>query len=109
MSPTYWLSLVLITAVVVWLRNLSLKEQAIAHARHACQAQRLQLLDGTVALSRVQLVHRPRRGWTLKRTYRFEYSEDFYQRQRGAVILLGRSLDAVVLSPRPDRGLPPHP
>lgn len=80
--------------------NLAAREMANRLATDTCRQAEVQLLDGTVSLLRMALTRSASGGWTVRRTYVFDYSEDGYSRRRGFVVLNGLSLDSVGLAPR---------
>jgi hypothetical protein len=86
------LIVLLLAAAWYWYDSTIVKERAVAAARRACARHRQQLLDGTVALSRL----RPRRDgggrMRLQRHYRFEFSGDGELRRSGEIILLGQRI-----------------
>ena len=80
--------------------NLAARELANRLAADTCKQAEVQLLDGTVSLLRMGLARAAGGGWSLRRTYLFDYSEDGYNRRRGFVVLSGLHLDSVGLAPR---------
>ena len=66
--------------------------------RRACASEDIQLLDQTVSLKRVSLSRDPEGKWRVWRQYRFDYSYDGVERRQGFVIMLGKKLQAVVVS-----------
>lgn len=82
-----------------WFDSLRAREAAVEAARLACAADRVQLLDDTVAL--VSL--RPQRasGGTLalRRIYRFEFSDTGNNRLGGSVTVLGSVVQMLYLEP----------
>lgn len=83
-----------------WHANLAAREMANRLAADTCKQAEVQLLDGTVSVQRMGLARSADGGWTLRRTYVFDYSEDGYNRRRGFVVLSGLRLDSVGLAPR---------
>ncbi len=92
---------ILLMAGVAWLwfDSLGAREIAIEAARRACVAEGVQLLDDTVMLSSLW----PQRGesgaLTLRRIYRFEFSDTGNNRLDGSVTLLGPTVQALYLEP----------
>ena len=80
------------------------RELAISAVKRAARDGDFQLLDDTVSLQRMSLSRDSRGMWHIWRQYRFDYSYDGVQREQGAVIMLGKSLQALVVS-EPDRVL----
>lgn len=89
-----WLSLLAIASTVwVWLDGLRAREQAIRHGHALCQEAGVQLLDQTVALSRIRV--KQRHGLpTFVRRYGFEVSLNGSDRHRGHLDLGGHHLEA---------------
>jgi len=89
--------------IAFWIDSLRTREVAILHCRRRCREQGLQLLDQTVALTRL----RPRwtaQGLRLQRIYRFEYSEEGVERWDGHLTLIGTRLQEFSLGlPSPER------
>lgn len=77
-----------------WSDGLRARERANGVCRLACARQGVQLLDQTVALRGLGL-HWGRRGLRLRRTYRFEYSEEGTRRQVGSLVLMGLEVAAL--------------
>ena len=78
------------------------RELAIQAVRRAARDGDFQFLDDSVALQRVSLSRDSAGRWRLWRQYRFEYSYDGVQRETGAVIMLGKRLQALVVT-EPDQ------
>ncbi|MCJ8169467.1 DUF3301 domain-containing protein [Atopomonas sediminilitoris] len=76
-------------AVAWWLRGLSLKQAALSAARRRCQRLDVQLLDQTIALSRIRLKRADNGRWFMQRIYQFEFSADGSDRYQGRVELRG--------------------
>lgn len=80
------------------------RELAIAAVKRAARDSDFQLLDDSVSLQRMSLSRDGTGMWRVWRQYRFDYSYDGVQREQGAVIMLGKSLQALVVA-EPDRVL----
>ncbi len=93
------LLLLIFLALVVWFwqNTLRVRERALNAARHVCQRQQLQLLDGTVTLQDLALRRSPRGRLVFQRTFRFAYSLDGYDRQTGFIITVGDLVEQVGL------------
>lgn len=75
----------------LWLDATRARELAVHTCIRGCQQRGVQLLDQTVALVRLSpAIGRGR--LTLRRIYRFEYSEEGVERQDGHLTLIGRDL-----------------
>lgn len=81
-----------------WMDSLKTREIALAAARAACARVGHQFLDDTVATERTRLARNDAGQTCLRRVYRFEYSDTGDNRHRGAVIMLGRSIDVVQIA-----------
>lgn len=90
----------LILAAWAFHASLAARETANRFAIDTCRRAEVQLLDGTVSLLRMGLARAADGGWTLRRTYVFDYSEDGCSRQRGFVVLSGLQLESVGLALR---------
>ena len=88
------LSLILLLLLIAWfwLDSLRAREIATGICRAACEQRRVQFLDQTVALRRVNL-RWPSTGVRIRRVYRFDYSEEGVGRHTGHVIMLGTALE----------------
>lgn len=95
-------------AVATWVfQSMRVRELALAAARRACRDAGVQLLDETVSIQRLSASRDDAGRWRLWRQYRFEYSVDGLERERGHIIMLGNRLQAVVVAERssPDRSV----
>ena len=87
--------------LAVWRNAMRARETAIAVCRRACIRHGVQLLDDTVALSRLRLVGDARRGVALRRTYEFEVSADGHTREGGSLTLTGARVDGIRMPDSP--------
>lgn len=83
-----WLIL-LALAAALWVSAMQAREAAVAAARRACRRDNLQLLDETVALTRMRPVRDEFGRLRLRRTYAFEFSHGG-DRRTGWVDMIGR-------------------
>lgn len=91
MTGTLIALLLIAAAVWAWMDALRARESAIAHGRRLCEEAGVQLLDQSVAVSRVRLARRD--GFpSLLRRYAFEVSIDGSDRYRGHLDLDGHRL-----------------
>lgn len=81
-------------------QSFRVRELALAAARQACREAGVQLLDETVMVQRLSASRDGNGYWRLWRQYRFEYSIDGYERERGHVIMLGHRVQALVMADR---------
>ena len=79
--------------------SLRSRERAIALARSVCERDCLQLLDDTVACIRTRPVRDKEGRFTLRRDYRFEFSDDGNNRRSGRIVLLGTQVESLTMEP----------
>lgn len=75
----------------VWHESIRARETANRVALDACRRSSLQLLDGTVALAALR-PRLDRTGFSLERTYVFDYSAGGGSRATGFLIMRGREV-----------------
>lgn len=93
MSGTLLALLLIAAAVWAWMDVLHARERAIAHGHRLCADAGVQLLDQSVAVSRVRLVWRDGLP-ALRRRYIFDVSTDGSDRRHGHLDLEGHRLAA---------------
>lgn len=81
---------------------IRVRELAVQAVGRASQRDNFQLLDQSVHIQRVSLSRDQEGRWHVWRQYRFDYSYDGVERRQGYVIMLGKKLQALVVS-EPDR------
>lgn len=91
MTGTLIALLLVAAAVWAWMDVLRARESAIAHGRRLCEEAGVQLLDQSVAVSRLRVVRRDGLP-ALRRRYAFEVSIDGSDRYRGHLDLDGHRL-----------------
>lgn len=84
-------------AVWFWIGSMRAREQTLARARRVCEQMNVQLLDQTVALSRLWVRRDSHGRLRLWRWYSFEFSTSGADRHRGAASLLGDQIQFVRL------------
>ncbi len=82
-----------------WLHSIRILELAREAGRQACTRADVQFLDDTVASTRLALARDTRGRRTLRRTYRFEFTETGNSRREGEVIMLGDRVETVTMEP----------
>ena len=92
------LILVLAAYAVYTFQALRIRELALQAARRSCDREGVQLLDQTVSMQRLSLSRDATGSWRVWRQYRFEYTVDGAERERGNVIMLGNRLQALVMA-----------
>jgi len=83
----------------LWFDSTRVHEIAVARARRQCHANEVQFLDDTVALANIKPARDEDGRLTLQRTYTFEYSDTGNNRQPGSIIMLGRKVQFLSISP----------
>ena len=86
-------------AAALWFDSLRAREHAVAAGRAACARYGVQLLDETVAFTRLRLARDEEGRLRLRRTYVFEFSETGDNRRQGAIVMLGARLEDLQLEP----------
>ena len=81
-----------------WLDSLNARQSAISATRAACDSERLQLLDDTVAIHRLSLRRDSAGVLRVHRIYDFEYSDTGNDRTSGSVVLLGKRVLVINLN-----------
>jgi hypothetical protein len=91
--------ILLMGAYAVYLfQALRIRELALQTARRSCDREGVQLLDQSVSMQRMSLSRDAIGNWRVWRQYRFEYTVDGQERERGHVIMLGDRLQALVMA-----------
>ena len=81
-----------------FLGAIRVRELAVQAVARSGREDDFQLLDQAVHIQRLSL-SRDRAGrWRIWRQYRFDYSYDGVERRQGHVIMLGKQLQAVVIT-----------
>ena len=81
-----------------FLQAMRIRELALQAVGHASRRDDFQLLDQSVHIRRISLSRDEKGRWRVWRQYRFDYSYDGVERRQGFVIMLGKQLQAVVVS-----------
>jgi hypothetical protein len=82
-----------------WLDGIAVRETAVSAGRDIAERYHLQLLDETVACSKLWLGRNPRGHVQLLRTYDFEVSTNGGDRLPCTLILLGKHLQSWYVPP----------
>ncbi|MBI2313782.1 MAG: DUF3301 domain-containing protein [Betaproteobacteria bacterium] len=82
-----------------WYDSMRAREAAVAFGEKACAQDGFQFLDQTVALESIRVARNRHGRAVLRRTYRFEFSDDGWHRRRGCLILLGDQVELMRLGP----------
>jgi len=104
------LEIALLVAVIVaawfWLDSLSARDIAVAAGRQAAEKFGLQLLDETVAISRLWAARDGYGRLRIQRTYSFEVSDTGADRLPCSLTLLGKRIDRLDIPPHRDNVIP---
>lgn len=92
-----FLIIVVTVGGLYWLAAMRCKELAIMTARRECKLNDVQLLDQTVQQNHISLSRDQSGRWRVWREYRFEYSENGVERQKGSLVMLGQKIVRVSL------------
>lgn len=102
-----WL-LVAGTILVYWWHSGSYKGRARNLAVAHCQQLNLQLLDQSIVIIGIWLLRTESNGFTIRRTYQFEFTSTGEHRYQGVLVLAGMHLKSIELDtykiPEVDRG-----
>jgi len=83
----------------LWYDSMRARERALGAGRQACERDGLQFLDETVKIVKLWPARDGDGRLVLRRTYRFEFSDDGVRRCDGTVVMLGAQLEALELEP----------
>lgn len=93
------LLIAVILTILYWFDSISARDLAIEAGRQLTNRTNLQLLDETVACSRVRLGRNQRGRVQLLRTYEFDVSANGADRMACQLTLLGRDLQSWHIPP----------
>jgi hypothetical protein len=82
-----------------WYDSMRARERALAVAGAACGRNSLQFLDETVECVKTRPTRDADGRLVLRRSYRFEFSDDGNNRRAGAVVILGTAVESLYLEP----------
>jgi len=82
-----------------WYDSMRARERALVVAGAACGRDGLQFLDETVECVNTRAARDDDGRLVLRRTYRFEFSDDGNNRRAGAVVILGTAVESLYLDP----------
>lgn len=82
-----------------WYDSMKARESAIAAGKGVCERDRLQFLDETVECVKTRPARNEEGTLVLRRTYRFEFSDNGRNRRSGGLVLLGATVESVYLEP----------
>jgi hypothetical protein len=93
------LLIIAITAAWFWLDSLNARDIAVAAGRQAAEKYGLQLLDETVAISKLWLARNHYGRLKIQRSYTFEVSDTGTDRLSCSLILLGSRIESLEMPP----------
>jgi hypothetical protein len=79
----------------LWQNSMRARERAVTIGKRACQRDGLQFLDDTVACISLKPARVASGAWSLRRIYRFEFSDTGNNRLKGTIIMTGDELEAL--------------
>jgi hypothetical protein len=82
-----------------WYAIMQGREAALAAGKRVCATQGLQLLDDTVAMSKLRFRFDKSRGPILSRVYGFEFTDTGDNRRQGVLVMEGTQLADIQLEP----------
>jgi len=82
-----------------WLDSLRALETARNAGKRACNSAGVQFLDDTVTVTALRLRRNAAGQMTIRRTYRFEFSDTGDNRLEGTLVLLGARVESVEMEP----------
>lgn len=94
--------LTIIGAAWFWIDSIHARDIAVEAGRRAAENHGLQLLDETVAISRLRAARDGMGRLRLQRNYSFEVSDTGADRLLCSLTLLGKQVDAVEMPPYRD-------
>lgn len=83
----------------LWYDSMRARERAVQAGKHACRRDGLQFLDDTVQIVKLWPARDEHGRLALRRTYRFEFSDDGERRRGGAIVMLGGRVELLELEP----------
>lgn len=98
-----WNSLIILALLAMlgwfWFDSLRALEIAREAGRRTCEHTGVQFLDDTVARLSISLVRDSSGRRTLRRIYRFEFSETGNSRLEGYLIMVGNKVESITMEP----------
>ena len=91
------LIVVLVAISASWLTTMRARDRARIAVARLCKQYQLQLLDQTVALAGMKVARSQRGGLTLRRLFRFDYSEDGITRKNGSIWMKGEQPEMITI------------
>lgn len=85
----------LVLGAWLWVDSMRAREAALDAGRRACEAERVQFLDWTVAVVNMRVSRAEDGRLHIRRIYQFEFSDTGNNRLAGSITLLGTRLIAL--------------
>jgi hypothetical protein len=82
-----------------WYDSMRARERAVAVAVAACRRDSLQFLDDTVECVTTRPTRTEEGRFALRRTYRFEFSDNGNNRRAGSIVILGATVESLYMEP----------
>jgi len=92
-----------VAVAFAWFDSMRARESALTAARRATERADCQLLDATVALRTLRPARRAGGMLALRRSYRFEFSDDGMRRLPGTITLFGSEVERIEMAPYLER------
>ena len=94
-----WALAALALAGWFWFDSMRARESALAAGSLACERNGLQFLDETVECVSLRLTRGGDGRLTLRRLYRFEFSDNGLNRRSGNIAILGKEVESLNMEP----------
>ncbi|MCF6262795.1 MAG: DUF3301 domain-containing protein [Xanthomonadales bacterium] len=91
------LIIVLVAISASWLTTMRARDRARSAVARLCKQYQLQLLDQSVALAGLKIARSSRGGLTLRRQFKFDYSEDGISRKNGSIWMKGDQAEMITI------------
>lgn len=89
------LIILLVGISTLWLGTMRARDSAREAVSRLCKKYNLQLLDQSVALASIRLARSHKGGLTLRRLFRFNYSETGNTREDGSIWMRGDQAELI--------------
>ena len=83
----------------LWFDSMRAREHAVAAGSRACERDQLQFLDETVECVSLRPVRDENGRITLRRVYRFEFSDNGNNRRGGSIVMMGGEVESLIMEP----------
>jgi hypothetical protein len=94
------ITLLLLAAFVwLWFDSMRARERALLLGKRACERDGLLFLDETVECVALGVARDADGRMALRRTYRFEFSDNGNNRRNGSIVMLGGEVESFYTEP----------